>query len=68
MYKDGHQVECGKLPLYLLDAIRAFRDDAPLREALGESFSASYIKLKQQEWDDYTRHLTEWERLHTLDC
>ncbi|MEX1081000.1 MAG: type III glutamate--ammonia ligase [Halofilum sp. (in: g-proteobacteria)] len=68
MYKEGDQVECGKLPLYLIDAIRAFRDDAPLRKVLGESFSESYIKLKQQEWDDYTHHLTEWERLHTLDC
>ncbi len=68
MYKDGDGVECGTLPLYLLDALRAFGDSEPLRAALGEEFSAAYLRLKQLEWDDYSRHLTDWERLHTLDC
>ena len=28
----------------------------------------AYLKLKRQEWDAYARHLSPWERTHTLDC
>ena len=68
MYAEGHKVRARRLPLYLLDAIRAFDKDKALKAALGESFSASYVKLKMQEWDEYSKHLTEWERTTTLDC
>ncbi|MCY4468556.1 MAG: hypothetical protein OXC08_07520 [Thiotrichales bacterium] len=68
MYADGHKVRARRLPLYLLDAIRAFDKDRALKAALGNSFSASYVKLKMQEWDEYSKHLTEWERTTTLDC
>jgi len=38
---------------------------------LGERLGAlvpSYLKLKREEWNAYTRHLSPWEREHTLDC
>ncbi len=69
MYAEGHKVRgAKKLPLYLLDAIRAFERDKILRRTLGQEFSESYLKLKTAEWNDFTQHLTEWEREHTLDC
>ena len=69
MYVAGHSVDgARRLPLNLLDAMRAFESDVSLRAALGEPFAASYAKLKRQEWDLYMRHLTEWERETTLDC
>lgn len=68
MYTDGHNVEGVKrLPLNLLDALRALEASPVLNEALG-AFVPSYLKLKRQEWDDYCRHLTQWERDTTLDC
>ncbi|MEE7456430.1 type III glutamate--ammonia ligase [Methylorubrum populi] len=68
MYTDGHTVEGVKrLPLNLLDALRALEASPVLNEALG-AFVPSYSKLKRQEWDDYCRHLTQWERDTTLDC
>ena len=68
MYTDGHAVEGVKrLPLNLLDALRALEASPVLNEALG-AFVPSYLKLKRQEWDDYCRHLTQWERDTTLDC
>lgn len=68
MYMDGHTVEGVKrLPLNLLDALRALEASPVLNEALG-GFVPSYLKLKRQEWDDYCRHLTQWERDTTLDC
>ncbi len=68
MYTHGHTVADVKtLPLNLLDAIRALRESAVLSEALG-AFVPAYVKLKTEEWNDYARHLTQWERDATLDC
>jgi glutamine synthetase len=68
MYAEGHKVRgAPKLPLNLLDALRAFERDKGLRASLGEEFSASYLKLKHQEWNSYAQHFTEWERQNTLD-
>ena len=69
MYTDGHSVkDAKKLPLNLLDALRAFEKSTVLKEALGASFHAAYLKLKNADWNAYSRHLTEWERSETLDC
>ena len=68
MYAEGHKVKgAPKLPLNLLDALRAFEKDKGLQAALGEEFSSSYLKLKNQEWNAYAQHFTEWERANTLD-
>ena len=57
-----------RLPLNLLDALRAFQTSTLLRPALGAGFVDSYVKLRMGQWNDYMRHLTEWEREHTLDA
>ncbi|MCG5248238.1 type III glutamate--ammonia ligase [Methylorubrum extorquens] len=68
MYTDGHTVEGVKqLPLNMLDAMRALDRCDVLNDAFG-SFVPSYLKLKQEEWNSYCRHLTQWERDNTLDC
>jgi glutamine synthetase type III len=68
MYQMGHTVkDAPRLPLNMLDAIRWFDKDTGLKAALGEEFSAAYIKMKQQEWNHYAAHLTDWEREQTLD-
>ena len=68
MYTDGaHLTDVPKLPLNLLDAIRALESNAVLNAAMGDLVK-SYAKLKHSEWNDYARHLTEWERATTLDC
>ena len=68
MYTEGHTVTGVKrLPLNMLDAIRALERSEVLREAFG-SLIPSYLKLKTEEWNAYSRHLTEWERDNTLDC
>ena len=57
-----------RLPLNLLDALRAFAASAMLRDALGGALVDSYVKLRMAQWNDYMRHLTDWEREHTLDA
>ncbi len=69
MYAEGHRVRgARRLPLNLLDALRFFQRSALMRQALGDDFVTAYGKLKRAEWDDYARHLTQWERDTTLDC
>jgi glutamine synthetase len=69
MYTDGHLVKDAKrLPLNLLDALRAFEGSATLKATLGESFVSAYAKLKHGEWNAFAAHLSEWERQATLDC
>jgi len=69
MYTEGHTVSDAKrLPLNLLDALRALEASSTFASALGREFLASYVRLRMSEWNAYTRHLTEWERQTTLDC
>jgi len=68
MYKEGHTVtDAPKLPLNLLDALREYDKDTELKALMGEEFSAAFLKLKQQEWNTFCSHFTEWERANTLD-
>ena len=68
MYRDGHTItDAPKLPLNLLDALRAYEADAALQDALGREFSTAYLKLKHEEWGAYCAQLTPWERETTLD-
>lgn len=69
MYAEGHKVKgARKLPLNLLDAIRLFEKSKFFSEALGAEFCDAYVKLKTNEWNQYCRQLTQWERDTTLDC
>jgi len=69
MYADGHTVsDVKRLPLNLLDALRALEQSHVLKRGLGEDVVTSYIKLRQTEWNEYASQLTDWERHTTLDC
>ena len=68
MYAEGHKVRgAKKLPLNLLDALRELDRNKALKAAMGPAADA-FIKLKSAEWNDFSRHLTDWERDNTLDC
>jgi glutamine synthetase len=69
MYTDGHTVKNAKrLPLNLLDALRALDKSSILSAGLGKEVVEAYSKLRLADWNAYSRHLTEWERETTLDC
>ena len=69
MYTEGHKVKgLKKLPLNLLDAIRATEKNQTLKAQLGAELVESYCKLKREEWDGYARAISQWEYDHTLDC
>jgi glutamine synthetase type III len=69
MYTEGHTVKnAKKLPLNLLDALRALDKSPILATGLGKEVVEAYSKLRLADWNAYSRHLTEWEREATLDC
>ncbi len=69
MYTESHKAKgAKKLPLNLLDAIRALNKNKTFCQAIGNDFCDAYIKLKNNEWDKYAHHLTQWERETSLDC
>ncbi|MGI9415584.1 MAG: type III glutamate--ammonia ligase [Hyphomicrobiales bacterium] len=69
MYAHGYKVRgAKKLPLNLLDALRNLEKSKVINEAFGRDQIKSYVKLKMDEWNDYSRHMTQWERDQTLDC
>jgi len=68
MYAEGHKVKgAPKLPLNMLDALREFDKDKSLKQAMGIEFSAAYLKMKHEEWNDYVSHFSDWEKANTLD-
>jgi len=69
MYTDQHKLkDVRKLPTNLLDAIRLLDASEVARSGFGDEFIDSYVKLKHEEWQRFTRDISEWERRHTLDC
>ena len=68
MYTQGHTVRgAPKLPLNMLDALRAYDKDKGLKEAMGKQFSDAYLKLKMEEWNSFVSHFSSWEKDKTLD-
>ncbi|MBT9371728.1 type III glutamate--ammonia ligase [Rhizobium sp. CSW-27] len=68
MYRDGHLVkDAPRLPLNLLDALRALEADTALQSALGMELCSAYLTLKHGEWSRYCAHFSRWEHDNTLD-
>jgi glutamine synthetase len=69
MYTDGGSVaDAKRLPLNLLDALRALDGSSVLREAFGDGFIDSYLRVKRRDWDEHCAVMTDFERRATLDC
>jgi glutamine synthetase len=51
----------GILPQNLYEATRALENDKVIRDALGNQLSEEFIALKDMEWIEYMRHVSDWE-------
>jgi glutamine synthetase len=56
------------LPMNLLDALRSLESSSVFSERLGEPLVSAYLKLKHQEWRNYSGTISPWELENTLDC
>ena len=59
---DAYALDLPELPGSLDAALRAFEDDAALREALGKDFSDYYATSRAWELKAWRETVTEWER------
>jgi glutamine synthetase len=57
----------GLLPQSLHEAIDALAADEVVRQGIGESLAAEFIRLKRMEWIEYSRHVSEWETQRYLE-
>jgi glutamate---methylamine ligase len=62
------QEQLKSLPGNLLDALRCLEKDEVLGRSLGNACRSAYLKLKHQEWREFTGAITPWELENTLDC
>jgi len=51
----------GILPQNLSEAINALKKDILFFDQLGQDFLNEYIQLKEMEWIEYQRHVSDWE-------
>lgn len=51
-----------RLPRTLLEAIEAFAADPLVHEVFPAEFVSAYVDMKRDEWDDFHRVVTTWER------
>tara|TARA_Y100000590_G_scaffold162201_1_gene185939 strand:- start:777 stop:1010 length:234 start_codon:yes stop_codon:yes gene_type:complete len=77
MYTDYKKYQnLKKLPNEIEDAIEKLEESKELKESFGEDTINSYVKLKNQEINDFNREerfdkkssVTDWEKNNTLDC
>ncbi len=60
---DAERAELGiePLPHDLSRAVDAFEKSDFMREVLGESVHAWFVRTKRDEWEDFRSHITQWE-------
>ena len=77
MYTDYKKYQnLKKLPNEIDEAIAELEENKELKESFGEDVINSYVKLKNQEIEDFNRNesfdkkssVTDWEKNNTLDC
>ena len=77
MYTDSKNYpNLAKLPNDLEDSLSKLDDNIHLKESFSEEVINSYIKLKNQEIDEFNKEevfdkkkdITDWEKNNTLDC
>ena len=56
-----------RLPLSLKDAVEELRKDPVVSGVLGEHALRSFLREKQNEWDEYNRAVTGWEIKNYLE-
>jgi glutamine synthetase len=53
--------QMGLLPRSLDEALRELRQDAVMREALGDHLLERFIEVKEMEWQSYEKQVSAWE-------
>ncbi|MBH9989549.1 MULTISPECIES: type I glutamate--ammonia ligase [unclassified Lactobacillus] len=60
--KQRNEMGIKPLPSTLHNALKAFKKDKLIQDALGEHLTQSFIYSKELEWSQYTQTVSDWER------
>jgi glutamine synthetase len=60
--RERRHLKIDELPSNLSDALDALEKDDLLRDALGEHIFNHFLEAKREEWFDYLRQVSPWER------
>ncbi|MDE7161432.1 MAG: type I glutamate--ammonia ligase, partial [Anaeroplasmataceae bacterium] len=58
---ERNAIGVSSLPANLDEAIQEFAKDDCIKEAMGSHITQKLIEAKTMEWNDYRRHVSEWE-------
>ena len=59
--KERKKIGVDSLPASLEEALHEFQKDKLIQEAIGEHISNKMIEAKTIEWNEFRRHVSEWE-------
>ena len=54
------------LPTGVIEALDLFEADEKMNEILGETFGQVYLAIKSEEYQEFLRVISPWEREHLL--
>ena len=54
------------LPVGVVEALDLFENNESIRDLLGQTFSSVYIAIKREEYKEFLRVISPWEREHLL--
>ncbi|WLS99834.1 type I glutamate--ammonia ligase [Lactobacillus helsingborgensis] len=60
--KQRNEMGIKPLPSTLHNALKAFKKDQLIQDALGEHLTQSFVDSKELEWSQYTQTVSDWER------
>ena len=54
------------LPVGVVESLDLFENNELIRDLLGQTFSSVYIAIKREEYKEFLRVISPWEREHLL--
>jgi glutamine synthetase len=60
--RERRHLRIDELPTNLSEALDALERDDLVRETLGDHICTHFVEAKREEWFDYTKQVTNWER------
>ncbi len=65
--EEREEAQIGNLPANLYEAIQEMKKSELVKNVLGKQVFKKYIKAKENEWQEYTSQVTDWEIDRYLD-
>jgi glutamine synthetase len=61
-HRERRHLRIDELPANLSEALDALEKDDLMRDTLGEHIFQHFLEAKREEWYEYSRHVSAWER------